>query len=357
MSDFLYITADVVGQKSGGGVVTYHESEALKTLGSCEVWGREQLQDTKGPEPWLWDVIAAEEYVRRWYDGFRPKLAHLYAGTFGNLVRCLKHRDCLVTYTCAAHDVSVSRCEHEKLGLDFAKMYPHLVEPDLWRKYARGYFLADVLIAPSTYSKRTLEQQAVDLGVHCPRIEVIPHGCDLPDKIAPLPEKFTVGYLGSYGGADKGFIYLLQAWKKLDYTNATLILGGKDSASPWVKQLVQQVGCKNIIHLGWLENVNNFYNDLSLYVQPSTTEGFGIEIIEAMSCGRLALCSTGAGAVDLALDSFSACDSNALAEKIDYYKQNQDLLVQLGEQALVVSSNYTWNKVRERYVALWRSLL
>jgi hypothetical protein len=55
----IYITADKVGGWSGGSQVTFHESEALKTLGECEVFDCERIEKepsihTTG-DPWKWE--------------------------------------------------------------------------------------------------------------------------------------------------------------------------------------------------------------------------------------------------------------------------------------------------------------
>ena len=346
----LYITADVVGLESGGGKVTFHESQALKEMGPCEVWGREQLQDQHGvfePEPWNFDVKASYDLdVRKGY-----KICHVYAGTFSSTIRKLKMMGCKVTYTAAAHDVQKSRQAHEELGVPYD--YPHLTDPALWERYLGGYKAADVLICPSQHSA------AVMRGFGCTnRIEVIPHGCSYVDKIHPLPERFTVGVLGAIGGPDKGLVYLLRAWKKLDYSDAVLVLGGSHSNTQWVHALLQHVGYpRNVVLTGWVDNVSDFYNSISLLVQPSITEGFGIEILEAMMHGRLALTSTGAGGVDVAVDSFPAADVVALASKIDSYKKDISALAKAGLRSRAVAEGLTWDKVRQKYVSLWRSML
>jgi len=38
--------------------------------------------------------------------------------------------------------------------------------------------------------------------------------------------------------------------------------------------------------LGFVENLVDFYKQISVYIQPSITEGFGITPLEAMAYGR-----------------------------------------------------------------------
>ena len=387
----LYLTADSIGTPTGGGSVTYHESAALRELGPCEVWGREQLQQGCAPwqgltneEPWVWDEIALGKAFTQLKTV--PRLAHIYAGTFTRTVaQALKQNGCKVVYTAAAHDVAASRRAHEELGLPFD--YSHLNDPTLWARYVKGYLDADVLVCPSQHSVDVMR----GFGAR-QRIEVIPHGVDLPKCVqcdglggavstlsgssslpvvicnackstgnapaAPLPPRFTVGYLGAYG-PDKNVVSLLRAWAKLNYQDAVLVLGGRDSNSQWVHALLQHTGARNVCLAGWLDNVSDFYDGISLYVQPSVTEGFGCEVLEAMAHGRPVLCSRGAGAADLVPEGWRFAPGNVdeLAGKINDVKVRGDVTGLGCPRWRDIAEGYTWPKIRTRYQALWRSLL
>jgi glycosyltransferase involved in cell wall biosynthesis len=339
-------------------MVTYQEAEALKSLGPCSVWDRERLEGSGclTPEPWGWDEVAAEG-VRFWSvpgvgQGEFPELAHVYAGTFSKTVEVLRRNGCRVAYTAAAHDVAVSRRAHLDLGLDYDALYPHLVDPDAWSRYLAGYKAADALVCPSSHSAAVMRK----FGCRN-RVEVIPHGCTLPQRVQPPPSTWTVGYLGGCGAPDKNLKCLLRAWKKLAYRNAVLLLGGRDSNSPWVHALVEQFGGGTVVLLGWVKDPADFYNRISLLVQPSLTEGFGLEVLEAMSFGRPVLCSTGAGASDLVPGEFrfSPDDPDELAGKIDRARIEANWTRVVYWRG--IAENHTWDKVRARYVALWKELL
>jgi glycosyltransferase involved in cell wall biosynthesis len=197
---------------------------------------------------------------------------------------------CPVTYTAAAHSIEESKREHNELGIPYN--YPHLTDPALWNRYVQGYLDADVLVCPSHHSAEVMR----GFGARN-RIEVIPHGCRIPEEVHPLPRTFTVGYLGA-AGPDKGLRYLFAAWKKLNYRDAVLKIGGRDSTTGYMQQLWNAFGGGNVQFCGWQENAEDFYGSLSCYVQPSVSEGFGMEVIEAMACGRNVICSKGAGASD-----------------------------------------------------------
>lgn len=370
----LFISADKIGTKTGGGLVCYHESEALKKLGPTRILDQRDPTPFKGDE-YLASSLCTESSMRA--------IAHFYSGSFPLSVRRLKSLGWAVTYTCAAHDKDVSREEHEKLGLAFP--YPHLTEPALlWERYSECYRIADVLVCPSQAAKRICERYGCKN-----RIEVIPHGCEMPVSMVDVcssgfmavnsgfrqdsptynpyfPETFRVGYLGAVG-PDKGLRYLFEAWKILsqDFNfagDSVLTIAGQESTSEFVRYLWTRFGGGNVVFAGWQESVSAFYGSQSLIVQPSATEGFGIEVVEAMAHGRPVVVSDGAGAVDCVEAGVTgmvsiARDANDLAKCIKYYHDNPDILRGAGKLARKAAEAFTWDKVRAKYVDLWKGLL
>lgn len=340
----LLVSSDRIGEQSGGGQVTYNELLALQALGEPVAI----INPSPQVNPFETDELALQEYNQK-YKG-KIKLAHFYAGTYSKLIRILKADGVYISYTAAAHDIQASKEEFARLGFQFN--FPHLVEPDLWEQYVDGCKNANLVICPSTYSKTIME------GYGCKNVKVIPHGCYTPHKIANSPQKFVVGYLGSVCAPDKGILYLVLAWAKLAYKDALLILAGKDS--PDYIQWLRAYGKGAIYLAGWQESASAFYNQISLLVVPSVTEGFNCEVLEAMAHARPVICSVGAGAVDLVMPGVtgqitSLRDVDAIANFINDYKNNPAKRQEHGTNAKEISSNYTWDKVRELYSDLWRS--
>jgi glycosyltransferase involved in cell wall biosynthesis len=355
----IFITADTVGTETGGGKVTYHESKALFDLSSNRIVNdRDWLSvlchnyTIISPDPWRWDDAALEYF--QIHTQLAPKLAHFYAGTFSKTINFLKRKGTRISYTAAAHSIEKSNKAHEMCGVPFN--YPHLTEPKQWERYVRGYLDADLLICPSTHSANVMR----GYGYTKP-IRVIPHGVDVPDraKLSPCPERFRVGYLGSYG-CDKFWWQLLAAWKQCNWRDATLVLGGRDSKSDFVTSFIKSHEISNVECVGWVDSITDFYNRISLYVQPSLSEGFGCEVLEAMAHERPVLCSTGAGAADVVPESwtYEPEDLNELVAKLQIARQVMEMRSPLFlSQWRLRAEKYSWDKVRKLYVEAWKELL
>lgn len=335
----LLVTSDKVG--SSGSMVTFNEYLALQKLGPTDV-----LNPDAQANPFETDEVALKQYKQ---NNKKYKRVHFYAGTYSKLVDAVKDDGSLVTYTAAAHDIKESQDEFLIHGLVYN--FPHLTEPNLFSEYVRGYKNADIVICPSSHSKEVMESYG------CKNVQIIPHGCHYPSDVRAISKRFIVGYLGA-NGPDKGIIYLIQAWAKLKYKDAQLVLAGRNPENllPYVRAFG-----KGSIHLaGFIESLSNFYNNISVYVQPSVTEGFGMEVVEAMSYGRPVICSDGAGANDCVTENtgrvFSKRNIHELSEAIDFYKQNRNILEMHGSEARVAAKLYSWEEIIKHYVHLWSSM-
>lgn len=341
----LFCTADQIGTPTGGGVVTREELRALRELGDdVDVLSAEDVSPFKYKipnSPYASDYIADAIIV-----GKRYGLAHFYAGMFSKTIRRLKSAGMKVTYTAAAHDVKLSQEEFKTLGLPFD--LPHITEPILWAAYVEGYQNADVVICPSKASADIMT------GFGCQNVCVIPHGIDQADEL-PIPETFSVGYLGQVG-PDKGLIYLIRAWGKLNYTDSFLRLAGANVDI--MRPAIRMEGGGLVDIKGYVQNVNQLFGDVCVYVQPSVTEGFGIEVLEAMMRGRPVIVSEGAGAADVVSDKVDGFivprrDPAAVADRIAYMKEDRARLLQMGKAARKKAEGFLWDKIRPRYHEVW----
>jgi glycosyltransferase involved in cell wall biosynthesis len=208
---------------------------------------------------------------------------------------------------------------------------------------------------------------AEDEGIPRERIEIIPHGCDLPEKTLPPPHEFTVGTLGM-NAPDKGQSYLVNAIVGLWRTDGGgrarypfVSLGGVGTGS-WVKAVSGLSPFPKFTAKDWINDLGLFYSGLSVYIQPSVTEGFGIPALEAMSYGRPVIVTEGVGCKDLVQDGVNGFivpirDIKAIAEKIAYFSDNPEEVRRMGKNARETAEKNQWGDIEKRYEELYRRVL
>lgn len=332
---FLYVTCDRIGSGTGGGTVTKNELEALSKLGSVDVFTPQPTQDPFQAENEI-NIPDLDKY----------KLAHFYAGTFPQLTKKLKEKGIKISYTAAAHNIKESQEEFKGLGIPYD--FPHITNPTLWNKYISSYLNADLVICPSKHSKEIMR----DFG--CKNIEIVPHGCHKGHNYA-YPKTFSIGYLGQIG-PDKGIKYLIEAWSRLNYHDAVLTIAGVQSVH--LINMIRAIGGKsNYNMLGYVKTLNEFYKEVSVYVQPSVTEGFGIEVLEAMSYGRPVIVSDGAGSADCVNEFCKIVEKRNIEQimnAIDWYKTNN---FDYRKNLMAHASNFSWDNIQKQYCQIWKNIL
>ena len=363
----LYLTTDAVTGTGGGQAVVRHEFAALQSLpAEVTVLGSQGRPPAYAglDIPFLDDYFAAHAI-----DGAAPlpNLIHLYSGTWTMALRTVKvpFRSTLggpvISYTVPFHNRRETIAEWELANGKDSYPFQHIKDPALWRLFSNGMREARKIIVPSNHSKQAILEDDVlgdDAAAFEKKIIVIPHGFDIPDRVQSFPESFRVGYLGSVG-TDKGLRYLVAAWGKLNLADATLVLAGSgtEHLGPFI---LKHAGHGRFELLGRVPDVNAFMSSLSVYVQPSVTESFGIEILEAMGNGRPVLASDGAGASELLPEQrfvFAKRDVNALAARIEYLHTHPEDHEIIGLRCWEASRKYAWPHIEGRYQALWRKLL
>jgi glycosyltransferase involved in cell wall biosynthesis len=166
------------------------------------------------------------------------------------------------------------------------------------------------------------------------------------DKERFFSDVLRVGLIGGFDAKYKGQDILLNALSILDEDikkNIKISFIGKGDYS-WIISLAENLNLKeNINFIGPLEpgeQVNEFLKTLSLYVQPSLTEGMPRATIEAMAMGCPVIGSNVGGIPDIVSERFVHNKGNAkeLAEHINYLYTNREAL---NQEAILSLKNAT----------------
>jgi glycosyltransferase involved in cell wall biosynthesis len=160
-------------------------------------------------------------------------------------------------------------------------------------------------------------------------IEII----DLKEQYSIEKDDFVFGFVGRIV-ADKGINELVWAFKNLNefYPDIKLLLVGVfehslDPLLPEIKVEIEQN--KNIIVVGFQEDVRPFYKLMNLFVFPSFREGFGISLMEAAAMNIPSISSDIIGCNEIIehnMNGFLIPSKNkeALLEKMKFSIENKD---------------------------------
>lgn len=102
------------------------------------------------------------------------------------------------------------------------------------------------------------------------------------------------------------------------------------------------------------------YSQADLFVQPSLIEGFGLPVLEAMSCGCAVACSNTSSLPEVAGDAaalFNPRSEQALAETLGMILASPGMRQDLRERGLRQAARFSWAVAAERTLAVYREAL
>lgn len=231
------------------------------------------------------------------------------------------------------------REECDRLGMHYR------AEPDWFReRQLAEYEEADIILVPSRYSRASFPEQLQSKTFVAPLFgRLSPEQVNQPANTGPSGKMETHGpanrpfTFGTVGGQPlrKGFLYLLQAWQKLQLPNARLLLRTDASLhkSPALRDLLRKL--PNVEVVGYVKNMSDFYRRCDAFVFPTVDDGFGMALLEAMAHGLPAITTTHCGAAEMFapdqdLIVVPAQDADALANAMDSFYRSPDLRTRLG---------------------------
>jgi len=363
----VYVTFDHISSQTGAGLVCLHEINALKSVTELQFVICRSSPDLGVHvknlnldrlymfNPFLYDYFAAET-ISQDRPSEKIALAHLSCSPANAIIRELDPE----RYVCnvVAHELKDSVEEHERYYGVGSYPFRHNTDPWLHNILLHQARMADKVICPSSKSADWIRR---NVRSDVENIVVIPHGVNMPHSIQPLPNVFKAGYLGAFG-PDKGLVYLVKAWSNLALDDAEMVFAGDCSLA--IPSLIGSLPktTARFRTLGRVQDACDFYSSVSVYVQPSVTEAFGIPALEAMAAGRPVIVSMGAGASDCVRDGIDGFvipprSPEAIMEKLTYFKDNPDEVRKMGNNAKQRASAFTWQEVERMYVDLYQSLL
>ena len=150
------------------------------------------------------------------------------------------------------------------------------------------------IIANSEETKRTILAKNPSL-VPEEKIKVIYNGIPIAAYSDTAESRHTSGedelILGCAGrlSVEKGHESLLESMRYLKEKGlrCKLLLAGDGKLDEFLKTKARKLGVDHMVEfLGFVEDMPSFYSSLDIFLMPSTYEGFGYVLIEAMASGK-----------------------------------------------------------------------
>lgn len=182
-----------------------------------------------------------------------------------------------------------------------------------------------------------------------------------------LPEKFAL-YVGDVTW-NKNLPRLIEAVKRvkvpLVMVGNALVQEDVEMSNPWNKDFTKVLklvnGDNSISRLGFVskEELVLLYNIATVFAMPSLYEGFGLPLLEAMSCGCPVITSKSGSILEIAGEACRYVDAyevDSIAQGISEVFENQNLQKELSEKGIKQSKKFTWRKTADETMDVYRSV-
>ncbi len=251
--------------------------------------------------------------------------------------------------------------EYDVLGLDY-QFVGKLSE----KRIKEEFSLADYFIVPSDYVAETLIASDFD-----PRkIFVIPYGVDINrfanerhrnnHRHTSSNDSFNLLFVGQIGPR-KGVHYLLEAFSNLRIHNSKLILVGgvEDGFQDYFMNRVRKD--QRIQYVGFVPHaqLHNYYQQASVFILPSLSEGSALVIYEAMAEGLPVVTTPNAGSIiSNLMDGLIIPIRNvdAILSSLIWLHNHPRESLEIGQNAARSVNNYTWDIYGSRLVDLYQRI-
>lgn len=214
-----------------------------------------------------------------------------------------------------------------------------------------------VIFTPSKYVKQKVMAR---FGVE--NVIVTPNGVDASvfhpgagQNKYEFPRKYIL-FVGSLQPR-KNLAGLMQAWHAIkdDFADTWLVLAGEAGK---VYRTIKFFGDERVRFLNYVaeEDLPGLYANAELFVLPSFDEGFGLPVIEAMSCGTAVLVSNGGALPETVGEAgliFDLSKPDTLATTLRNILCDNDLRRSMQEKGISHAKTFSWQGTA---ALIWKTL-
>ena len=250
---------------------------------------------------------------------------------------------------------------HEKTELDILtsefnnygfRPFGNTLNPWIINLQQSEFMDANLVVCCSQLAKISL----INNGVPSDKILVNQLGVDLdgfsPSLFRNDSDIFRFIYVGNMNPR-KGVHYLLQAWKLFDDHKAELLLVGSPTIDPVFHNYMSDF-MKDDSRIRFIGSVSEsdlvrYYNESDVFILPSLADGWGMVVLQAMSCGLPVIVSSMTGAKEAVDHGYSGtiikpgCAESILEALMFYRSLPKVTIREMGMNARErVSAGYKW---------------
>ena len=232
------------------------------------------------------------------------------------------------------------------------------------------YVYGSELFVPSVYKNTQMavvsestRQELVQKGFNERNISIVPNAVDttLYRVLEPEPRELIVGHLGRLKRY-KSVEHLLEAFKivRIEMPEAILSIVGDGDHRAALEQKTRELQIDSAVRfMGQVseEEKVRLLNRMTVAVNCSAKEGWGLTVIEANACGVPVVASDVPGLRDAVLDErtgllYDYGNIEQLAEKILLVLRDQQLRKRLSGEAVRWASSFTWEDSAGKMLAV-----
>jgi glycosyltransferase involved in cell wall biosynthesis len=222
-------------------------------------------------------------------------------------------------------------------------------------RFIEEYELADLVVVLSEKAAETF--RARDFPKQ--KLFYLPRGVDVDRfKPGPRPPIFRAIFSGALIER-KGIHHLLEAWHRLNLSNAELWLVGSvhDEARPHLEKFWRE----NIKTFGFVRDPETCLSQSTVHVFPSQWEGSAKVVYEAAACGLPQITTREAG--DVIRDGVEGIivhpgDVDAIAGALEHLYRHPEIVERMSRAARRrVVENFTWDHFRARLLGAYEAAI
>jgi glycosyltransferase involved in cell wall biosynthesis len=261
-------------------------------------------------------------------------------------------------HTAFAYEVVQKECD--RIGVSLPPSHEHAYKPDVLSKEEREYRLADRLLCPSEFTKRTF----LDRGYSDAQLARHIYGYDEKTYYpSPAPSSLKQGLTMLFVGVcavRKGLHFALEAWLRSPaHRDGTFLIAG-EFLPAYREKLAVQLSHPSVRVLGHRDDIPELMRKSDILVLPSIEEGFGLVCAEAMGSGCVPLVSE--ACTDVCKHRQNAlvhpiADVDALTQHITLLYENREFLAKLKAEALRSAAQCTWTVAGQALLDVYGEVL